>query len=177
MFTADNGVQIAELPEGSLSIEEGQDYRVLPHTMHDALEQFFAHSRDEELGRQRDPENNNMLWYVKPGDDEWVRVTDECSGLSTIWCRDDLEDYYATSNYATAFYAASQASARRYFGGVASTNPWRLAEEGDVWELTIDGEAGAYRMVQDAFVGHRRYLHETDGKIITASRKVWPDNE
>ena len=62
-----------------------------------------------------------------------------------------------------------------FCGGGAMTVA--LAEEGDIWELTIDGEAGAYRMVQDAFIGHRRHLHETDGKIITASRKVWPDND
>ena len=172
MFTADNGVHVAEQAGGGLRVEGGQDYRVLPHTMHDALEQFFAHSRDEELGRQRDPENNNMLWYVKPGDDEWVRVVDERTGFSEDWYRDGLEDHFITASYVD-----SQASARRYFDYLGEPNPWRLAEEGDVWELTIDGEAGAYRKVRDRFIGHRQSLHETDGVIITAGRKVWPDNE
>lgn len=171
-FRASNGIGIIKLNKGGTGFQ-GADSAIskfgLDAPKTEALREFFQHERDEELERWRWPENPDYVVY--PRNDGAVLVFFERIAEGGILYRrgDPAHDMEGEA-------------ARAYF----ATHPidsWKNAKPGEVWELTIDGEATiafAYAHPRSEFSSFQTALRSVFGpgaSAITAGHRVWPEEE
>jgi hypothetical protein len=180
-FTASNGVQIVDRPDGIGFQFPGDllgSVTLQPDAIQ-ALSEYFQAKEDERLGRWRWPENPAYVVYPAPRDgaepvDFDAFVINEAIGASGEYVRadDDGNSIILASSLTRA--------ARAYFDAHPEPKPWDVAKPGEVWAFTIDGldgehaaalhakgewtwtDGGPVNVVAGALVGARRIWPETD---------------
>lgn len=179
-FTASNGVEIVRKGDEDTyqAWNIGNANRVLfaPHEF-EALREFFLHERDQELGRWRWPEDQNVV--VVPdrsnfyGDGKrWASVYDERRmGRNSWYCAD-------TSSKGVRGDQPMHDAAHDYFAAHPVSKPWHAAEPGEVWLLTfLSGEQmiGLVDHDGECFIGAGQELTVIKSTAFTAGRRIWPE--
>ena len=170
-FVASNGFEGIVDEDGDLELNE---LGWLSEFIHGdryitAAAEYFQHKRDEELGRWRDPENQNMVVY--PWRHGHVSVLDETTGIRSGWDREEaLKDWNEPPK--------GFATARAYFAAhPPEPKPWEEAEAGEVWVITHEGVEGPAIVSDDEHFESPDYVSGIYNKAITAGYRIWPTKE
>ena len=181
-FTASNGFQIVDRPGGFHIIDdEGEDslrdYSHLSDADMDALREFFRTEDDARLGRWRSTQYDYFVVYPDAIERDLCIVVNESGGKSHILTRDGR---LVGSDHAGGLFFDVAAE---YFDAHPEPKPWRDAEPGEGWLLTIDGHECAAVTLPDpngVFCGVKfetaeHGLFGRHAAAITAGRRFWPE--
>lgn len=143
------------------------------HRYTQAVREFFQDERDREVGRERDPENNDYVVYRIESADEavagrCVRVVSEATGMvQMVWEANVRERIDPT---------LPERVALRYFD--AHPLAWFAAKPGEVWVITINTTEIPALVTQDVVNGSVGFKtaycqYQATDPNITAGRRVW----
>lgn len=165
-YTASNGIGV-RIDSPYLDIKDGVSWRGIAGSRElIALREFFAHERDDELGRWRWPENPDYVVYPRA---DHVQVVNESSGNALNVSR-------AQANISTGLARA----ARAYFEAHPERKPWDDAKPGEVWVVTEGDLSETYAYLVDDgqfYDSARDYALDFTDPVITAARRIWPESD
>ena len=175
LYTASNGVGLTITRDRTVRWRPG----IPPDLVSSALREYFQAERDEQLGRWRDPENQNVIAYkgVRAGHDV-LRVMSESGGRSYSFFSLKEAQRTASSDFVSDLERLTAESAIRYYTAHEPDPEWWSAEPGEVWILTRWGTEEPYLVAGDEFISlDMAAIVDLDGDSITAGRRIWPEVE
>lgn len=172
VFKARNGLHVRQAENGGVEVGKPGylDYTTPAATF--ALEEFFQAKRDAELRRWRWPENPEYVVYPFETGDGCTSLSERTGVSTTYLTRSDVE--FSGSYLAPA--------ARAYFEAHPERKPWRSAEAGEVWILSIDESEDIPCIVTPSGPDFEPIAHPVWATFargsdrITAARRIWPED-
>lgn len=170
-FTASNGLKVI-ITDNDVKVEvRGLTPRV--ELVVDALKEWAASERDQELGRWRWPENPDYVVYKAPAgervpDARHVTVSNESNG-EAAWL------FEVGSGGVSGGDSWARDAARAYFAAHPEPKPWHDAKPGEAWVITYGGDEHAVISDGSYFLWEAGSEQPIDDSRITDGRRIYPE--